>query len=619
MSGLVATYQLRLQRGPHEAALDRMARHMGAVERQLHVALIGAHREAAAETAAMGPAALEAQEDEERNRIPGPLPRRLNAIKVAFLAQHGITGRHYNSILRHLEGRYDSLREIGKAHLETLQDKLKTLEKKIVTRGKKIASFKKTAAQVDKRAKVGKGPTKAQARTLMTRTEQERACFVQHNQKRRAQALKDRIASLKIELARDIPGLVFGGKDLLRERSRIGARDDQGLAVWRRRWQETRSAGFLAMGSKDETAGCQTCVGSMDAGGNLSLRLRLPDAISQEDARHLTLEGLELPEFGRAEITAALLAHRLRSPERRAISYRFLRDSDWAGRNSLSAWRICITIDQVIPEPAGRVFETLPDRRGNPGTAACGLTEGFLGAIGVDINADHLAWAVIDRHGNPVAQRSGRIDLPLRGKCSGHRATLIGNAARELVSLAEGFGLPLVLEQLDFRQKKRAMGKQGAGYSRMLSSFAYGAIQKAIRRRALRAGVELVDVNPAYSSLIGRTNLAKRYGLTVHVSAAVVIARRAARFSERINYIHGHRGRRNTLPTQSESRRHVWRQWALVLRDEIAAHKRDTGSRPAAGVAISSSSPTSSEAKGGIVRSGSPKAPARGGGVGLQA
>lgn len=56
-----------------------------------------------------------------------------------------------------------------------------------------------------------------------------------------------------------------------------------------------------------------------------------------------------------------------------------------------------------------------------------------------------------------------------------------------------------------------------------------------IRRSAVRAAVELVEVNPAWTSVIGRTTFSRRYGLSVHLAAAVAIARRAAFFSERIN------------------------------------------------------------------------------------
>lgn len=62
-------------------------------------------------------------------------------------------------------------------------------------------------------------------------------------------------------------------------------------------------------------------------------------------------------------------------------------------------------------------------------------------------------------------------------------------------------------------------------------------------------------------------NYAERYGFSVHVSVAVSIARRAAQFSQRVNYFHGFRGRRNTLNAKIEQRRHVWRKWAQVRKD----------------------------------------------------
>lgn len=69
-----------------------------------------------------------------------------------------------------------------------------------------------------------------------------------------------------------------------------------------------------------------------------------------------------------------------------------------------------------------------------------------------------------------------------------------------------------------------------------------------LRRRAERKGVELVDVNPADTSVIGRVNYARRYRLTVHIGADVAIARRAARLSKQIDYIYGCRGLRNAQP-----------------------------------------------------------------------
>ena len=42
------------------------------------------------------------------------------------------------------------------------------------------------------------------------------------------------------------------------------------------------------------------------------------------------------------------------------------------------------------------------------------------------------------------------------------------------------------------------------------------------------------EVNPAFSSVIGRVNFMERYGLSVHQAAALVLARRSLGYSERI-------------------------------------------------------------------------------------
>ena len=73
-----------------------------------------------------------------------------------------------------------------------------------------------------------------------------------------------------------------------------------------------------------------------------------------------------------------------------------------------------------------------------------------------------------------------------------------------------------------------------ARYARMLSGLAYDQIHKTLVSRAYREGVDMAKVNPAYTSVIGRTKFSGQYGLSVHHGAAVAIARRYFRFSERL-------------------------------------------------------------------------------------
>ncbi|WP_146257652.1 hypothetical protein [Roseinatronobacter thiooxidans] len=402
----MTTYQMRLPRGPHEDGLAAVAAHLCGVERHLHSALARLHRAAGG--------------DAEALRVGK------NDLKRRFLTEHGITGRQYNSLLRGLEGRYASLQELAKARIETTERKRRSLVKKITTRGRKLESFAKVSAAVEARAQLGKGPTKAQAKRLLSRDAYDKNRFIQHQQKRRAEILRTKIERDREIAASAVPPVVFGSKALLQQRAAIHPNDLEGLTAWRRKWARARSAQFLVIGSSDETAGCHSCVATSGADGRLSLALRLPDALRDEGAgRHLDITGLEFPEFGRDAIHKALQVHAAKGkgPEARkgrvAIAYRFVRDEGWPRGNPLSAWRVLVTLESPAPAIQQPVFATWG--KGRNGLMAQGVAGNFCGALGVDLNADHLAWAVIDRHGNPVKAKTGRIDLPLRGKTSSAR------------------------------------------------------------------------------------------------------------------------------------------------------------------------------------------------------
>ena len=103
-----------------------------------------------------------------------------------------------------------------------------------------------------------------------------------------------------------------------------------------------------------------------------------------------------------------------------------------------------------------------------------------------------------------------------------------------MVQYAKEVGKPVVIEKLDFRQKKAAFEGESRRYSRMLSSYSYGKVKAYFLSRGYREGVEVHQVNPAYSSVIGRVKFMERYGLTVHQAAALVLARRLLGCSERI-------------------------------------------------------------------------------------
>ena len=149
-----------------------------------------------------------------------------------------------------------------------------------------------------------------------------------------------------------------------------------------------------------------------------------------------------------------------------------------------------------------------------------------------------------------------------------------------VVEYARGAGKPLVVEKLDFRQKKAVLEGESRKYSRMLSGFSYGKVKAYFISRGYREGVEIIAVNPAYSSVVGRVKFMERYGLTVHQAAALVLARRLLGCSERIprrwvcpvgNGVHI----AFTVPVRKRVK-HVWTYWGAAgqLRPALAAQHR---------------------------------------------
>ena len=137
-----------------------------------------------------------------------------------------------------------------------------------------------------------------------------------------------------------------------------------------------------------------------------------------------------------------------------------------------------------------------------------------------------------DASGNYL--KAWQVPLVTYGKSQRQSEALIGDAVAGVVEYAREVGKPIVIEKLDFRQKKAALEGQSRKYSRMLSSFSYGKIKAYFISRGYRQGVEVKQVNPAFSSIVGRVKFMERYGLTVHQAAALVLARRLLGCSERI-------------------------------------------------------------------------------------
>jgi IS605 OrfB family transposase len=214
------------------------------------------------------------------------------------------------------------------------------------------------------------------------------------------------------------------------------------------------------------------------------------------------------------------------------------------------------------------------------GVAAAPITTSRQnGCLGIDLNPWGLALNRIDRAGNPVESH----DLPwqIAGRCDDQAKATIGDAVRDAVLQAKAQGVPVAVEQLDFTAKKH--DDRGARCNLMLSAFAYASFAQMVRGRCAREGVELIEVNPAFTSIIGEAKFAAGYGLSIHRAAACAIARRALNFGEQLRTRSA--GSALALPARNRTR-HVWHNWGLWAkarrprRSRFANPKGSRGSQP---------------------------------------
>ena len=375
--------------------------------------------------------------------------------------------------------------------------------------------------------------------------------------------LRFRLAGLKADVAPGRVRLCFGSKRLWRNQHDLEANGYDSHEEWLSDWRDARSDEFFVLGSRDETAGCQLCVAHVADDGTLTLRLRMPDSLAERHGKYLVIGGVRFA-YGHDQVLAALQSNSEYAGYQRqhgekearftglgqAISYRFKRDA--------RGWRVFVSTNMMdVP--------VVTDRR--------------RGAIGVDLNTDHLAVAETDASGNCLD--AWRVPLVAYGKTQRQAEALIGDAVARVVEYARNAGKPIAIEDLDFRQKKSVLEGESRRYSRMLSSFSYGKVKAYFISRGYRQGVEIHRVNPAYSSVIGRVKFMERYGLSVHQAAALVLARRLLGCSERIprwrvapvgNGVHVV----FTVPARKRVK-HVWAYWGAIsrqLKPALAAQSR---------------------------------------------
>ena len=393
----------------------------------------------------------------------------LTSLKKAYISDYRITARQFNSLHFQLKGKIQSAKTLQKERAKELSHKIISIEKKLSKlKGKQLFRQKNAMAKA-----------------------------------------KKKLHDLRELNKEDAVRLCFGGKKLFR--SQFQAKDH---AEWKKEWIEKRNNSFFSVGSKDETAGNQSCTLGKKA-GKLFLRLRLPHSLESSYGKYIFIEDLSF-SYGEKNILEALeenikrsLLYKAKDPSfkelGRALSYRFVKDG--------KGWRVFLSVSLKKPPV---------------------LSKKELGVIGIDLNVDHLAVVETDRFGNKI--KAEKIPLNLYGKTKDQALALIGDVSREIIEQAKISKKPIAIEKLDFGKKKKSLRSQSPKKARMLSSFSYNKIHSFLKAKAYREGIEVLEVNPAYTSMLGHIKYTRLFGLSIHTAAAYTIGRRGLGFFEKLPF-----------------------------------------------------------------------------------
>jgi IS605 OrfB family transposase len=154
------------------------------------------------------------------------------------------------------------------------------------------------------------------------------------------------------------------------------------------------------------------------------------------------------------------------------------------------------------------------------------------GVIAIDTNASpiHLAIAEVSKTGELLSYQTISLHhlLGLSQNSKNHQEWIL---AHQIVNLAIEKGKAIAIENL----KKLKRGKRGDGKAELrkrLHQWNAKKLLQKLKRVAMLRGVEVVEVNPAYTSVIGMLKYAPQLNIDKDVAGAYVIGRRALGFRE---------------------------------------------------------------------------------------
>jgi len=403
-----------------------------------------------------------------------------NLTEKAFRHNSGKLDRRWSrSIEEDFKGMKDSIQANRKNYITDKEDKVKSVNKEI----EKIR-FSYNNAKKHKEHFYHKLPSLLKTLRYLSR---------------RKTLLENSLKQLKHDYDNERFSICFGSRKLfnLQYKKHVTHSD------WKRKWHESRNHSFRLTGAKHENCGNSNAQLRLVKNNNYQLKLRLPLCMEEQYGKYLLIDNISFSDKRNDIIQQAVLNNqsndtKVRLPLTVSVS------------KIKGKYRLSVQLKPVKAEV---------------------VTTDIYGVVGIDMNEDNFAVAETDQNGKIIETKIFRFDL--KNKSSGQRQNIIIDNMNKAIDYALSKGKNLVYEDLDFRQKKQQLYKsKNKVYNQMLSSFSYKKMTEQLKAGSYRKGIKVCKINPAYTSLVGRLCHSKKYGLSVHESAAYTIARKYYQIKE---------------------------------------------------------------------------------------
>ena len=386
-----------------------------------------------------------------------------NLLNTELQNEYSISRRTANSIIKTVQGRINSIKELKKTEINQKQHKLKKISEKLEKLIPVLANLKLEAEKNNIKDLI-------KYRNLKTKI-----AFL----KIRKDKLINRIKSLNYQLETNKLKIMFGTKKLFRQDSEefLNKRDNQ----------------MIFVGSKDET-GC-----------NHNFQLKYISKINQfiikirKDFKYKNEKGEERYAYGKCFFNnhKNLLKEILKSKSS-PLTYRIIK------RNNKYYLQCIFEID-------------------NKNTI---LTRKNYGTIGIDFNKGFVTISQTNKYGHLVKTDKMTYRFSSGNKTENDLLLIINKLIKLAIYTGKDI-VAEDLNFLKTKSKTmKGKSEKGKQYNKMLHSLAYRKFLNRTEQICNRKNVGLTKVNPAWTSWIAKNKFCDKMKLNIHTGASFVIARR---------------------------------------------------------------------------------------------